>query len=445
MKHWFSDLPAFMRDPLDFFIERGTNAREPLVKLRMGFSPVYLVTDATLIKPIMKASEQTIDKGRLIYKLREIIGQSSMVLSGERHRVRRAAIHQQLARGLATTYVPQLSAVIRRHAAGLANEETFDAHHAMAPLAIRVICAILFGPDVLTPGDENALVESVRLVEDDLAAEMFKVVPDLPWVRRRKKAKLAEGRAIMSVVVRRAHENATQSSLLQALDKLDLTEEELHDEILLLLLAGHHTSGSAAAWLLYHLAADRDLCAAAAKEARAVSDHAGEIRPDKLKEAALSLSIAREVLRLYPSAYWLSRETMQRTELGGVELKAGTSLIMSPWQLHRDPRYWERPRALRREPVLRDTGLHPVRRGSAGVRRHGSWASRAPAHVPGIRLGLHVRGPLIGPGRAAKAVGHPGAPAHHPRLAAARAGSPPSRAGPRRTAPARSRTSSQFA
>jgi cytochrome P450 len=343
MKHWFSDLPAFMRDPLDFFIERGTNAREPLVKLRMGFSPVYLVTDAALIKPIMKASEQTIDKGRLIYKLREIIGQSSMVLSGERHRVRRAAIHQQLARGLATTYVPQLSAVIRRHAAGLANEETFDAHHAMAPLAIRVICAILFGPDVLTPGDENALVESVRLVEDDLAAEMFKVVPDLPWVRRRKKAKLAEGRAIMSVVVRRAHQNATQSSLLQALDKLDLTEEELHDEILLLLLAGHHTSGSAAAWLLYHLAADKDLCAAAAKEARAVSDHAGEIRPDKLKEAALSLSIAREVLRLYPSAYWLSRETMQRTELAEVQLKAGTSLIMSPWQLHRDPRYWSDP------------------------------------------------------------------------------------------------------
>jgi cytochrome P450 len=343
MKHWFSDLPAFMRDPLDFFIDRGSNAREPLVKLRMGFSPVYLVTDAALVKPVMKASEQTIDKGRLIYKLREIIGQSSMVLSGERHRVRRAAIHQQLARGLATTYVPQLSAVIRRHAAGLANEEVFDAHHAMAPLAIRVICAILFGPDVLTPGDENALCESVRLVEDDLAAEMFKVVPDMPWVRRRKKAKLAEGRAIMSVVVRRAHENATQSSLLQALSKLDLTEEELHDEILLLLLAGHHTSGSAAAWLLYHLAADHDLCAAAAREARAVSDDAGEIRPDKLKDAALSLSIAREVLRLYPSAYWLSRETMQRTELAGIELKAGTSLIMSPWQLHRDPRYWDHP------------------------------------------------------------------------------------------------------
>jgi cytochrome P450 len=340
---WFGDLQPFRRDPLGFFYERGTQAKEPFVKLAMGFAPVYLVADAAYVKPIMKASEDQIDKGRLIYKLREIIGQSSMVLSGERHRERRAVIHQQLARGLASTYVRQMSAIIRRQAALLAREQVFDAHAAAAPLALRMISMILFGPNALSPGDENALVEAVHLVEDDLAADMFRIVPDLPWVKRRKKRKLAEGRKIMSLVVNRARAKAAESSLLRSLAPLNLTDEELNDEVLLLFLAGHHTSGTAAAWLLYHLAINESLCNAIAHEARSVCDDTGEIRPELLKNASLSLAAGCETLRLFPSAYWLSREAKQTVELGGYKFKRGTSFLMSAWHLHRDPRYWDRP------------------------------------------------------------------------------------------------------
>jgi cytochrome P450 len=340
---WFGDLPAFRRDPLEFFLDRGTTATQPFVKLAMGFAPVYLVTDPSYIKPIMKASEGTIDKGRLIQKLRDIIGQSSMVLSGERHRERRGVIHQQLARGVSTTYVRQLSAIIRHHAALLAREQEFDAHATTAPLALRMISMILFGSRALSAGDESMLVEAVHMVEDDLADSMFKIVPDLPWVRKRKKERLQQGRQMMSLVINRARTKAAESSLLRALQTLNLSDEELNDEILLLFLAGHHTSGTAAAWLLYHLATNENLCNAVAHEAQSVSDDTGEIRPELLKNASLSLAAARETLRLYPSAYWLSREAMRPVELAGKKFKRGTSFLMSPWHMHRDPRYWDRP------------------------------------------------------------------------------------------------------
>ncbi|HJQ64496.1 MAG TPA: cytochrome P450, partial [Burkholderiales bacterium] len=261
---WFGDLPAFRRDPLQFFLQRGIEAKQPFVKLAMGFAPVYLVTDPTFIKPIMKASESDIDKGRLIQKLRNVIGQSSMVLSGEAHRQRRAVIHQQLARGVSSTYVRQLSAIIRHHAALLAREQVFDAHATTAPLALRMTSMILFGSRALSPGDESMLVEAVHMVEDDLAADMFRLLPDLPWVRRRKKQRLREGRQMMSLVINRARSKAAESSLLRALQTLNLSDDELNDEILLLFLAGHHTSGTAAAWLLYHLAGDAHLCTAIA-------------------------------------------------------------------------------------------------------------------------------------------------------------------------------------
>lgn len=71
MKHWFSDLGAFRRDPLDFFLSRGVESDEPLKRLWLGPLPVYQVVDPDLIKPIMKAEESIIDKGHLIYKLRD--------------------------------------------------------------------------------------------------------------------------------------------------------------------------------------------------------------------------------------------------------------------------------------------------------------------------------------------------------------------------------------
>ncbi|MFG1417149.1 cytochrome P450 [Xanthobacter sp. V0B-10] len=347
MKHWFSDLIAFQRDPLGFFLDRGCKAQDPLVPLSMGPYAVMLVADPTLIKPIMKAPEAEIDKGQLIYKLREIIGKSSMTLSGEAHRERRAALHAQLARGLASTYVPQISALTRHQAAVLAREEEFDAHHVTSRLTLRVICNILFGPDVLSAAEESILVESIKLVEDDLAADIFKVLPDLPWVGRRKKARMRHGRAMMMHVVQRAKERAGDASVLRALEDLNLTEEEMGDEVLLLLLAGHHTTGTAGAWLLHHLARDPKAAEAIAEEAISVSDSAGELVPDRLPHAARSLAFVREVLRLYPSAWWLSREVRQPLELGGRKLKAGTSLLISPWHMHRDPRNWDAPSEFR--------------------------------------------------------------------------------------------------
>jgi cytochrome P450 len=345
MKHWFSDILPFQHDSLGFFTERGRTAAEPLVRLHMGFSPVYLVTDAELIKPIFSAPEEEIDKGRLIHKLRELMGDSSISLSGPRHKERRAAMHAQLSRGLAANFVPGISALVRLYASQLALEPDFDAHSVTAPLALRIISFLLFGPGALSSGDEAVMVNAVNLVEDDLAASLFRVFPDLPWVRMRKKRKLAQGKSMMNFVVDRARKNATKDTLIRALEELDLSEKDLRDEILLLFLAGHHTSGTAMAWLLYFIAADPSLREAIATEAQAISDSSGEIVPQLLSKTPITLAAAREVLRLYPPAYWMSREVKTPITLGGRRLTPGTSLVVSPWHMQRDPRYWRDPDA----------------------------------------------------------------------------------------------------
>jgi cytochrome P450 len=51
----------------------------------------------------------------------------------------------------------------------------------------------------------------------------------------------------------------------------------------------------------------------------------------------------REVLRLYPSAHWFSRDVRADITVRNIPLKAGDSLIFCPWQLHRDEHYWVDP------------------------------------------------------------------------------------------------------
>ena len=82
---------------------------------------------------------------------------------------------------------------------------------------------------------------------------------------------------------------------------------------------------------------------AIAAEADECLDDSGELRADAARRAELSATLVREVCRLYPGAWWFSREVMQPVAIGGRELKRGTSLLICPWQLQRDPRHWESP------------------------------------------------------------------------------------------------------
>lgn len=343
MPHMFSDVRAFRRDPLQLLLERGNSAPLGLEPLYLGPGPVLLVNDPNLLRPILKAPETEIGKGKLIKKLTPVLGESSLMLHGEEHKRRRAVLQKHMAKGSVEKYLPQMCAEIRAVGAKLARLGSFDPHRFTATLALRSICIALFGAQVISTGDEEALVQAIGIIEDDLAAEMFRVLPIGPvgWYRRKKSRDFAK--LAMSTLVQRLRTGAGSTSVIRDLEALGLNDRELRDEILTLLLAGHHTTGSTAAWLLYHMAAQPALMDAIADEAAECLGDDGELRAEAVKHANVSATLVKEVCRLYPSAWWTSREVMAPVMIGGRDLKVGTSLLICPWQLQRDPRHWEQP------------------------------------------------------------------------------------------------------
>lgn len=343
IRHWFSDVPAFRHDPLRLISERGIGTSQPLVPLALGPRPVMLVRDPAQVKPLLKLSEELSDKGRLVQKLRDVLGSSSLTMSGKPHRGRRAVLHERLSRGIADTYVGEMSATIRATCLQLSTQPNFRADLVGGSLALKLICIALFGHRVLTAGDELAVMEAVDALEADLQSEMFRFLPRSPWRRRRELRTRHHALATMEYIIAKVRQRARSSSVLTALQDMGLNETELRDEITTMIIAGYHTTGAAIAWLCHHLCCEHAAVDRIRKEYRSVSDPSGEIVPQQLSGASASLSFVKEVLRLYPSAWWTTRELKQDHSCDGHRVPKGTTLMFSPWLYHRDPANFEQP------------------------------------------------------------------------------------------------------
>lgn len=101
-----------------------------------------------------------------------------------------------------------------------------------------------------------------------------------------------------------------------------LEDDELRNEMLALLLAGHETTANTLAWTFFFIA----------------SSPALPMDDERVITAAIEESI-----RLYPPVWILERRAIEDDEIGGYAIPAGSMVYVSPYILHRDPRFWIEP------------------------------------------------------------------------------------------------------
>src|SRR5207249_3107955 len=125
-------------------------------------------------------------------------------------------------------------------------------------------------------------------------------------------------------------------------DGSHMTDKQLRDEALTLFLAGHETTALVLTWAWYLLWQHPDAEAALAAELQQVLGGRAPTVAD-LPRLQYTEMVVLEAMRLSPPAYTVGREALHDCVIGGYEVPAGTTLLMSQWVLHRDPRYFDRP------------------------------------------------------------------------------------------------------
>ncbi|MGA8113195.1 MAG: cytochrome P450, partial [Actinocatenispora sp.] len=106
------------------------------------------------------------------------------------------------------------------------------------------------------------------------------------------------------------------------------------------MFASHGVPGTALSWILLRLVAEPETAAAVRREATA------ELRPGAPESGAaleLTTAVIQEVLRLHPPQWLLTRTALRATTLGGYPVRAGQEVLVCPYVLHRDGRFWSEP------------------------------------------------------------------------------------------------------
>ncbi len=135
------------------------------------------------------------------------------------------------------------------------------------------------------------------------------------------------------------------SLLLSARDEdgNPMTDQELRDELVTLLLAGHETSATALAWMIDVICRRPELLARIQEELKS-TPHPG---PWPYLDATI-----KEVLRLYPVGTLIVRRAKRDVVLGGYDIPAESTIVLSIYTAQRHPKAWEDPEALKPERFL---------------------------------------------------------------------------------------------
>ncbi|MDB5227460.1 MAG: cytochrome [Bacteroidota bacterium] len=121
-----------------------------------------------------------------------------------------------------------------------------------------------------------------------------------------------------------------------------MSDKQLRDELLTIYLAGHETSGYTLAWAMYNLCMHPEAYKKAKEELRSVMTD-GKLTIENYKQLVYLKCVIDETLRLYPTAYILTRESKEVDMVKDLEIPSKTLIVLSTYFLHRNPAYWQKP------------------------------------------------------------------------------------------------------
>ena len=232
-----------------------------------------------------------------------------------------------------------------------------DVHADTMALTLRIAAKVLF--DTELERDVAEIGQAFSTVVEEITVRLRRpfAIPDaipIPGNIRYVRGVRRIDQLVTKIIRERRERGEDRGDLLSMLmlarddDGQSMSEGQLRDEVITLLLAGHETTALALSWTWYLLAQHPDADAKLAAELRDVLGGRSPTVGD-LPQLRFTEQVVTEAMRLYPPAWGFGREALADCEIGGYPIPAGTTIIISPWVSHRDPRYFERPTEFRPE------------------------------------------------------------------------------------------------
>ncbi len=312
------------------------------------------VNEPALVKDILVTQQHAFSKSLGTRVLRLLLGEGLLTSEDPLHRQMRRIVQPAFHRERIAEYARIMERDAAEFVDRLEPNAPFDAHAAMTELTLRIGTETLFGSD--ESGSAAAVGDALRLMMGEFPylltplSALRQYLP-LPNTRRFQRSREMLDEIIYGLIARRRRDGSARgdalSMLLAARDAetgYRPTDQQIRDEIMTLFVAGHETTANALTWALYLLAQSPDVDQRLAAATREGDD--GYLH-----------RVIKEVLRLYPPAWIIGRETLRDvTLIDGSVIAAKTTVFLAPLILHRradnfpDPDHFAPDRWLGKDP-----------------------------------------------------------------------------------------------
>jgi len=358
---WLGVLPEFRRNPPEFLLKVAREYGD-IARLSMGAQRIYALSDPESIKDVLVTHQTNFKKSRMLERARALLGDGLLTSEGEYHHRQRRLVQPAFHRDRLAGYAAAMVEIAARFRDQWEPGASLDLAQEMTRLTLAIVARTLFSADVSSEAGEirAALAQTMELFDRVLMpfSEWVEKLR-LPAYRRFEQARdrldqtiyrlIAEHRAsgrdtgdLLSMLLLAQDEETGEAATKGATTSRSMTDRQVRDEALTLFLAGHETTANALTWTWYLLSQNPDAEARLHAEIHEVLD--GRLPAwDDLPRLRYTEMVFAEALRLYPPAWGIGRRAIQDYRIADYEIPAGSILLMSPYVVHRDPRWFPEP------------------------------------------------------------------------------------------------------
>jgi cytochrome P450 len=122
-----------------------------------------------------------------------------------------------------------------------------------------------------------------------------------------------------------------------------MSDKQVRDEVMTIFIAGHETTANALTWTFYLLSQNQDVELKLHDEINSVlGDSSGNNVGNRIP-TAYDIPKLQYTEKLYPPVWTIGRHVENDYSIGEYTIPAGSSILMSQYVMHHNPRYYEEP------------------------------------------------------------------------------------------------------
>ncbi len=343
------------RHSLPFFMRRCVKRYGDLIQLRPG---IWLASHPELVRQILVANPAKWSKARGVEKTKRLMGEGLLGSHGELHRGRRRLLQPLFAVARLPFYADTILDCALETRDKWRDGETVNIASQMSVLTLSMITRGVFGAGIEGRESEISRGLDVSMKSFNLAmmpgGDLWERIPHIE--RRFQTGKAAIDAVVYALIEARRQTGVREtdedvlSILLRARneDGSGLRDEDIRDEAITLMMAGHETTASVLAFSHWFVGRHPKVRARLEAEVDEVLNGRRATYAD-LADLKYTRAILSEAMRLAPPAWMIGRRALEIMTLNwqnnSVEVPAGMTILISPFVMHRDERFWENARS----------------------------------------------------------------------------------------------------